>query len=189
MRIRVFAAFAAILLAKLTFAAPAQEIVTSTNGDRQSLVLANRSVTAAIVVDSRDYPVVTLAANLLADDVNRVSGHRPVVSNRPDTKQVVIAGTFGHSTLIDTLAGSGKLKDLDRIKGGWEATLSQIVETPFPGVARALVIVGSDRRGTAYGLMRLSENIGVSPWYWWADVPAKHQDELQVKFSSPQVDM
>src|SRR5215831_17701080 len=189
MRIRVFAAFAATVLANLTFAAPAQEVVSSTNGDRQSLVLASRNVTAAIVVDPKDYPVVTLAANLLADDVNRVSGHRPVVSGKTDAKQMVIAGTLGHSTLIDTLASSGKLKDLDRIKGRWEATLSQIVDTPFPGVARALVVVGSDRRGTAYGLMRLSENIGVSPWYWWADVPAKHRDELRIKLSSPQVEM
>src|SRR5262252_7638105 len=180
MRVKVFAAFTATLLAKLAFAAPAQEVAIRTDGDGQSLVLASRSVTAAIAVDPKDYPVVTLAANLLADDVNRVSGHRPVVSGKTDAKQMVIAGTLAHSALIDTLANSGKLKDLDRIKGRWEATLSQIVETPFPGVARALVIVGSDRRGTAYGLMRLSENIGVSPWYWWADVPATHRDEVRV---------
>jgi hypothetical protein len=189
MRIKVFAALTATLWARLTFAASPQEVVSSVNGGGQSVVLASRSVTAAIAVDPKDYPVVTLSANLLADDVNRVSGHRPVVTGKPDAKQMVIAGTLGHSTLIDTLASSGKLKDLDSIKGRWEATLSQIVDTPFPGVARALVIVGSDRRGTAYGLMRLSENIGVSPWYWWADVPAQHRDELRVKLSSPQVDM
>jgi hypothetical protein len=189
MRIKAFALFAAALLAKPAFAAPAQEVVTSTNGNRHSLVLVSRSVTAVIAVDPKDYPVVSLAANLLADDVNRVAGQRPVVSDKAGAKQMVIAGTLGHSALIEALANSGKLKDLDRIKGRWEATLSQIVETPFPGVERALVIVGSDRRGTAYGLMELSEKIGVSPWYWWADVPVHHRNELRVKLSSPQLDM
>ena len=101
---------------------------------------------------------------------------------------MIIAGTFGHSALIDKLATEGKLKDLEKIKSRWEATLSQILEKPFPGVDRALVIVGSDRRGTAYGLMQLSEKIGVSPWYWWADVPVQHQDALVIKLASPKVD-
>jgi hypothetical protein len=64
----------------------------------------------------------------------------------------------------------------------------QIVQQPFPGVERALVIVGSNRRGTAYGFMRLSETIGVSPWYWWADVPVPHRDSVALKLSAPQVD-
>src|SRR5215471_17620617 len=116
MRIKAFAAFAVTLLAKPAFAVPAQEVVTSTNGNRQSLVLVSRNVTAAIAVDPKDYPVVSLTANLLADDVNRVSGHRPSVTDKPNAKQMVIAGTLGHSTLIEALANSGKLKDLDRIK-------------------------------------------------------------------------
>ena len=87
----------------------------------------------------------------------------------------------------DKLAADGKLKGVDGIKGRWEATLSQVVDDPYPGVSRALVIVGSDRRGTAYGLMQLSQKIGVSPWYWWADVPVHHQDTLAVELSAPQV--
>jgi hypothetical protein len=63
----------------------------------------------------------------------------------------------------------------------------QIVEKPLPGVDRALVIVGSDRRGTAYGLMQLSEKIGVSPWYWWADVPAQHHDRLAIRIAASHV--
>ena len=53
-----------------------------------------------------------------------------------------------------------------------------MVRNPFPGVHQALVITGSDRRGTAYGVFELSRAIGVSPWYWWADVPVKHADAL-----------
>lgn len=188
MKIRVFAAITVLLLTKLTFATTL-EVANGSNGDSQSLVLATSGATAAIVVDPKDYPVVTVAANLLADDINRVTGHRPAVTGKPDTRQVVIAGTLGHSALIDKLASSGKLKDVRRVKGQWEATLTQVVEKPFPGVARALVIAGSDRRGTAYGLMQLSETIGVSPWYWWADVPVQHRSTLAVKLSSPQIDM
>ncbi|HEY3761768.1 MAG TPA: glycosyl hydrolase 115 family protein [Verrucomicrobiae bacterium] len=151
-------------------------------------IVSNKNI-AAIVVDSGDYPVVQLAAGLFADDVQHVTGHRPMVTNAiAGASQLVIAGTLGHSALIDKLVADGKLKDVDRIKGRWEATLSQVVDAPCPGVSRALVIVGSDRRGTAYGLTQLSQKIGVSPWYWWSDVRVKHQDTLTVKVPSPQVD-
>jgi len=52
-----------------------------------------------------------------------------------------------------------------------ESYVLQVVDQPLPGVERALVIAGSDRRGTIYGIYELSERLGVSPWYWWADVP------------------
>ncbi len=51
----------------------------------------------------------------------------------------------------------------------------QTVSQPIPGVSSALVIAGSDKRGTIYGIYEISEQIGVSPWYWWADVPVPHQ--------------
>src|SRR5690606_25775486 len=54
------------------------------------------------------------------------------------------------------------------------------VKDPFPGVNEALVIAGSDKRGTIYGIYGLSQLIGVSPWYWWADVPVEHQPDLYV---------
>jgi len=186
MKLRLFAASGTVLLTTLAFASPALEVVSATPQDSHAVVLAGSgSVTA---VDPGDYPVVTVAANLFADDVERVTGRRPVVADKPSGAQTIIAGTLGHSRLIDQLAGNGRLQGLDRIEGGWETTLWQIVDKPFPGVKRALVIVGSDRRGTAYGLMQLSEKIGVSPWYWWADVPAQHHDTLAVKLSAPEVD-
>jgi len=189
MKIRLLATLFVILLANLTFAAPTLQLVNGSSAGSHSLVLATPGTATAIVVDPKDYPVVALAANLVADDVNRVTGRRPVVTDRSEAKQMVIAGTLGHSALIDTVANSGKLKEVNRIKGQWEATLTEVVENPLPGVTRALVIVGSDRRGTAYGLMQLSETIGVSPWYWWADVPVQHRNTLAVKLSSPQIEM
>ena len=140
-------------------------------------------------MDTDDYPVVQLAVNLFAADVERESGHRPTVTHTlADAKQVIIVGTFSHSAFIEKLAAAGKIKNLNQITNHWESTLLQIVEKPVPGVDRALVIVGSDRRGAAYGLMRLSEAIGVSPWYWWADVPARHRDTLVVKIPSTDID-
>lgn len=66
------------------------------------------------------------------------------------------------------MISSGKL-DASPITGKWEAFMSQVVDSPVPGVDRAMVIAGSDMRGTIYGLYDVSEQIGVSPWYWMAD--------------------
>ena len=66
------------------------------------------------------------------------------------------------------------------IAGKWETSLEQVVSHPMPGVDSALVIAGSDQRGTIYGVYDVSRGIGVSPWYWWDDVPARHHDALYV---------
>jgi len=78
------------------------------------------------------------------------------------------------------LVAAGKL-DVSGIKGKWDGYMIETVVDPFPGVERALVIAGNDKRGTIYGIYHLSEQIGVSPWYWWADVPVKPRNELHVK--------
>jgi hypothetical protein len=67
---------------------------------------------------------------------------------------------------------------VDTLKGKWEAYRLQVVKNPFKGIDQALVIAGSDRRGTAYGVFTLSSQIGVSPWYYWADVPVKQKQEV-----------
>jgi Glycosyl hydrolase family 115/Gylcosyl hydrolase family 115 C-terminal domain len=92
---------------------------------------------------------------------------------------VILVGTLGRSEYIDRLVSQGAL-DVSAIRGAWEAHLMRVVTKPFPGVDQALVIVGSDKRGTIYGIYDLSQQIGVSPWYWWADVPIARHDTLQV---------
>ena len=67
------------------------------------------------------------------------------------------------------------------VAGKWESAVTTVVEQPMPGVRRALVIAGSDKRGTIFGVYDLSEQIGVSPWYWWADVRVPHQSALYVQ--------
>lgn len=74
--------------------------------------------------------------------------------------------------MIDALLVAQKISELP-IRGKWESYITKVVDNPFPGIDRALVIAGSDMRGTIYGLYDVSEQIGVSPWWWFADVPIK----------------
>jgi hypothetical protein len=136
---------------------------------------------ADVYVDARDAKLVGIAAGLLADDVERVTGRKPRVVKDPGQlgADAVIVGSIGHSVLIDQLIATGKI-DATGVSGQWETYRLQVVADPIPGVERALVILGSDRRGAAYGVVTLSQEIGVSPWYWWADVTPRHQDALVV---------
>lgn len=120
-------------------------------------------------------------SSLFAEDVERVTGHRNRVDSKrtPEGKAVMVIGTLGHNRFIDELVEQGKL-DIATIRNGWEQYLIQTVDNPAKDVSRALVIAGCDRRGTAYGTFALSEAIGVSPLYWWADVPVKQQKALYV---------
>jgi hypothetical protein len=137
-----------------------------------NLSLSDGKTVAAIFVETNDDRAVLRAAGDLADDLARVTGTKPEIENQfsPDGKIGVIIGTLGNSKIIDRLAAEGKL-DTNGVSGAWESYVLQIVKSPLPGVDAALVIAGSDRRGTIYGIYQLSEMIGVSPWYWWADVP------------------
>nr|CEG02827.1 unnamed protein product [Fusarium pseudograminearum CS3487] len=109
----------------------------------------------------------------------------PAYSDPDEANTVIIVGTIGHSKLIDSLIDDG-LIDVSKIEGKWESFVSQLVKDPLNGTAQALVIAGSDPRGTIYGIYDVSEQIGVSPWYWWADVPVRKRDEIYVT-SKPKV--
>jgi Glycosyl hydrolase family 115/Gylcosyl hydrolase family 115 C-terminal domain len=136
---------------------------------------------AGLCIDSNDFKVVQMAADDFASDVERVSGIKPHVNQTgtPTSPSAVFIGTLGHCGLIDRLVADKKI-DARAIRGQWESYLVATVTDPLPGVKSGLVIAGSDRRGTAYGVFDLSEAIGVSPWYWWADVPAQHHQTLVV---------
>jgi hypothetical protein len=96
----------------------------------------------------------------------------PTLLTNSKSKTVIIAGTIGKSDVINALVASGKL-DVKSIQDRWESFISQVITSPLPGVDKALVIAGSDLRGTIYGLYDISEQIGVSPWWWFADVPVR----------------
>lgn len=136
---------------------------------------------APLYASEADHAGVVLAAEALVQDLYQVTGTRPALTTgaAPTGKHVVVAGTIGKSPWIDDLVRRGKL-DVTSIAGQWESFIVQVVETPFTGVEQALVIAGSDKRGTIYGIYELSKQIGVSPWYWWADVPIVKRPALYV---------
>jgi hypothetical protein len=148
---------------------------------RGGFALVARGVASPIVVDPGDHAGVLRAARDLQQDVERVTGIRPaLVEGQAPRGPAVVVGTLGRSGLIERLIRAGKL-DVREIRGRWESSLIQVVERPWPGADRALVVVGSDKHGTIFGVYDLSEEIGVSPWYWWADVPVRHRDALYVE--------
>lgn len=137
---------------------------------------------AQLYYDAQDFEVVKKTAQLFANDVQLVTGKsiNIATSDRKPAANSIIIGTLGHNEWIDKMVAKKKL-DVQQLKNRWESYLIQVVSNPLPGVKKALVIVGSDRRGTAYGLLSVSEAIGVSPWYWWADAPVASQKELHIK--------
>jgi hypothetical protein len=144
--------------------------------------LANETTLATIIVDPKDYPGVVRAANDLQADVARVTGRTPalVKSTSASGPTAIIVGTLDRSEIIKRLVEAKKI-DISNIHGKWESFFIQVVDRPMKGVSRALVIAGSDKRGAIYGVYDLSEQIGVSPWYWWADVPVKHRDNIFIR--------
>ncbi len=180
MKIKLFSIILAA--AGLCASAPAAELALTGSPGTDDLILASGKTVSAILVDTNDSRAVLRATGDLAADFTRVTGVTPPVENTfPVGGTVgVVVGTLGQSKLVDQLAAEGKLAT-NGISGQWESYLLQVVENPLPGVKRALVIAGSDRRGTIYGIYTLSEMIGVSPWYWWADVPVKHRATLALQ--------
>jgi hypothetical protein len=134
---------------------------------------------ASLCVSSRDYPGVVRIARLLQADLGRVTGAKPelLTDEPPSDGEIVLIGTLGRHPLIDRLAEEGKFKAAD-LAGRREMFVLEEVRRPTPDVDRALVIAGSDKRGTLYGMLDLSSRIGVSPWYWWADVPVRLRRNL-----------
>ena len=146
-----------------------------------SFPIAANGHASPIYVDSNDDPGVVRAAHDLQSDIRRVTTLTPVITHAaPFPAHVILVGTIGRSNIIDRLIRNKKI-DVDAIRGKWESNLIQVVAKPLPGIASALVIAGSDKRGTIFGIYDVSEQIGVSPWYWWADVPVPHRDALYVK--------
>jgi len=137
------------------------------------IVLKSKKV--SICIDKQDAKVVNIAAHMLASDIFKVTGKQIQVSSKK-LPVLIVAGTIGSSGLVDQLILEHKV-DVSKVKGQWETYSIQVLENPFKGIEKALVIVGSDRRATAYGLLEISRMIGVSPWEWWADVmPDKRKD-------------
>ena len=179
-RLALFVAFAIVVrpIAVHALGDPKYVRATAVAGD---FTLVANGQAAPLLVSEEDWPGVVRAAGDLSQDIERVTGHAaPLVKESAQAKgDIVIIGTIGKSPLINELVRRHKL-DVSGIAGQWESAVTTIVDRPLPGVRRALVIAGADKRGTIYAIYDLSEQIGVSPWYWWADVRVPHADALYV---------
>jgi len=155
--------------------------------------LATIEHTAEILYAPDDFKVVGIAANDLANDIQRVTGRKPYVRTNlaASVPNAVLIGTLDKSSLVNELARFGQL-DVAGLRGQWESFIITTMSNPVPGIEYGLAIVGSDRRGTAFGVYELSQAIGVSPWYWWADVAPERKSSLYIapgmrRFGPPSV--
>lgn len=173
----VFTVSIYLLLSSLLYAQP---LVSGEKDSERFPLVDGKAV--PIYLGEGEYAGVVRAAGNFAKDVREVSGKFPevITGEKPLSPYVVLAGTLGRNPWIDRLVNEGKLRVND-IAGKWETSFIQVVDHPFEGVEQALVIAGSDKRGTIFGIYELSEQIGVSPWYWWADVPVKRKAKLYIR--------
>jgi hypothetical protein len=182
LRLTVFLLVPALANAQQTPAPPLTEHYISAKKTAGSFPLVASGKAATLYLSGNEWAGVQRAAHDVQADINRVTGREPqLLTDTPTASKepLVLVGTLGHSALIDKLVQAGKL-DLSNLTGRWETFVVQTIDNPLPGVKQALVVAGSDKRGTIYGLYDLSAQMGVSPWYWWADVPTPHQNNLYV---------
>ena len=155
----------AALLSAMSMSA-AERFVSFQQGD----LLINGHDKVEIYMDANDCRGVSYAANALVKDIRNVSGSQATItSNR---KATILVGTIGHSAAIDQLVKQKRING-NLLRGKREKFIITVVDNQ-------LVIAGSDRRGTIYGIYELSQQMGVSPWYDWADVPVEHHDSIFV---------
>lgn len=153
------------LLSAMSMSA-AERFVSFQQGD----LLINGNDKVEIYMDANDCRGVSYAANALVKDIRNVSGSQATItSNR---KATILVGTIGHSAAIDQLVKQKRING-NLLKGKREKFIITVVDNQ-------LIIAGSDRRGSIYGIYELSQQMGVSPWYDWADVPVEHHDSIFV---------
>ncbi len=124
-----------------------------------------------IVVENNDWEGVRIAADNLAGDFARVCGTKP---DGKGSGTRIIIGTIGKSGIASSLS--------DEEKAGLEGAHEKYLIKAVKG--QPVIIAGSDKRGTTYGIYELSRMIGVSPWYWWADVPSEHRETIEIEEGS-----
>jgi hypothetical protein len=176
---KVFSSLLICLIAGVTAASP-EKVIVSEQPTAGSFPIVAGGHAVPILTSLGDAKVVQIAAAALAEDIAQVAGVKPVIGQETSGRQAIILGTIEGNPLLAKLGQEGRI-DLGKIRGRWESYLIATVEKPLADLDRALVIVGSDRRGAAYGAFALSERIGVSPWNFWADVPPRRKQAIYLQ--------
>jgi len=155
-------------------------ISTQPESEADFPIVSQDQQTAPLRYDPSDHEGVIRAIGDLQSDIDTVTGvHPKLVTTGKAADHEIIIGTLGKSKVIDQLVSEGKLDDKD-LKDKWESFVITTVENPGSGVEQALVVAGSNERGTIYGIYELSKQLGISPWYWWADVPVDQRSSAYV---------
>ena len=172
-----------LLAALATLPAHSQDLITDRPAGDEFPIVSGLTGATPIYIDPNDHWLVGKTASMLQEDIRRVTGFKPAIitdlSKGTRLHNVIIIGSLDHSQLIQRLARQNMIPS--SLNGKWESYILKTVSKPVNGIDRALIIAGSDRRGTAYGVFELSKQMGVSPWYWWADVPTPHKNSLFVR--------
>ncbi|MBN2166300.1 MAG: glycosyl hydrolase 115 family protein [Marinilabiliaceae bacterium] len=152
------------------------------NQTHNAFKMTGNNYAAPVIFDNPDEKGLSKIINLFRNDIKMVSGNYPKLYNNltSDIDNIIIVGIADKSPLLKTLESRNKI-NLNSIKGKWETSIIQVIDQPFEGIKKALIIAGSDKRGTIFGLFELSKQMGVSPWYWWADVPVQKHEDIYVK--------
>lgn len=156
---KLFLSLAALSLSVASFGA---EPFITFRPDAGSLPLVRAGKPLPILSDEQEAGI-RMALESLSADFARVTGTRATLTATPSDSLCILVGSL-ESPLIRQLIKDKKL-DEKMLKGKRETYVLQTVDRPTEGVSRALVIAGSDKRGTIYGIYELSEQLGVSPWY------------------------
>jgi hypothetical protein len=137
---------------------------------------------AQLCVHPQEEQLVQMAARFLQQDLQAVTDYKaPITTALPKkAKTLILMGTPEQSPWIRELLDK-KIITWPAEERKWESYLIQTVTKPFPGVDQAIVVAGNDRRGLAYGVFELSKQMGVSPWYWWADVPIQTHTAIYIR--------
>jgi len=153
---------------------------------KEEFVLVRNGVCADFVVEEEAFEGVFKIAQKSAHDVELVTGYSPAILKKSSSEFVVLYATVGKSPLLDKLVKEEKIS-LSDVEGKREVFGIRLIEAPWEGTKQALVVYGSDKRGTIYGIFTLSEFIGVSPLLFWGDVTPAHQEELVISNKIEQV--
>ncbi|MDF2932091.1 MAG: glycosyhydrolase [Chryseobacterium sp.] len=174
--------FLFILLFGACFNVQATEPFITTEKKSDAILLKEKSVKISIFTNNNIDAGIMRAVKNLQTDFQKVTDEQPTILNQISgmNSPLIITGTVGTNSVIDDLIKQKKI-DGKSLTGKREKYIIQNVSNPFPGVSEAIVIAGSDKRGTIYGIYEVSQQIGVSPWYFWADVPVVKKENLYFK--------
>jgi hypothetical protein len=148
--------------------------------DGNGFVWIQNGKSLPVLADATEWAGVLRTIDNLCTDAEQVTGVKPAVQYAVKSSHCLIIGTVGKSVFIDDMLKTGKINGSELI-GKTEKYILQTVKNPLAGVEEAVVIAGSDKRGTIYGIYELSAQMGVSPWYWWADVPVQKHDFIAIR--------